>query len=92
MGGYEQSKWVAERLVEEAIERRLVAVGSSVMRLGMVGWHNVSGLHKFFRLFCLFLLSISFVSLMKVNRSGKSKRLAFVFVLWNNATRQISRL
>jgi thioester reductase-like protein len=42
MGGYEQSKWVAERLVQQAIERNLVV--GDIMRLGMVGWHSISGL------------------------------------------------
>jgi len=41
MGGYEQSKWVAEQLVLQALERNRVSGG--IMRLGMVGWHSISG-------------------------------------------------
>lgn len=41
MGGYEQTKFVAERLVEQAIERKVVI--GSIFRLGMVGWNSVTG-------------------------------------------------
>lgn len=41
MGGYEQTKFVAERLVEQAIERKVVT--GSIFRLGMVGWNSKTG-------------------------------------------------
>eukprot|EP00026_Physarum_polycephalum_P001267 Phypoly_transcript_01268.p1 GENE.Phypoly_transcript_01268~~Phypoly_transcript_01268.p1 ORF type:complete len:1160 (+),score=192.11 Phypoly_transcript_01268:494-3481(+) len=42
MGGYEQSKWVAEKLVQQAVDKKLVSGG--ILRLGMVGWNSISGI------------------------------------------------
>lgn len=42
-GGYEQSKFVAEKLVAQAIEKK--DVSGSIFRLGMIGWNSRSGKH-----------------------------------------------
>lgn len=41
MGGYEQSKYVAERLVQQSFEKGIVS--GSIFRLGMVGWNSNTG-------------------------------------------------
>ena len=41
MGGYEQTKFVAEKLVTQAITER--GVSGSILRLGLVAWDTQSG-------------------------------------------------
>jgi hypothetical protein len=42
MGGYEQTKFVAERLVEQAIKER--GLRGSIFRLGLVAWNTQTGM------------------------------------------------
>lgn len=41
MGGYEQSKYVSEKLVQKAFDKKIIH--GSILRLGMVGWNSISG-------------------------------------------------